>query len=64
MLELKHRITQRLEQMFQFKVRSEWFREGICPQCNKKELYTHATNPQIVKCGRLTKWGYEEHLKD
>mgnify|MGYP003582878351 FL=1 len=55
MLELKHRITQRLEQMFQFKVRSEWFREGICPQCNKKELYTHATNPQIVKCGRLTK---------
>ena len=55
MSELKHRITQRLEQMFQFKVRGEWFREGVCPQCSKKELYTHATNPRIVKCGRLTK---------
>lgn len=47
MSELKHRITQRLEQMFQFKARGEWFREGVCPQCSKKELYTHATNREM-----------------
>jgi hypothetical protein len=64
MYELKHRIIDRLEQMFSFKTRGEWFREGVCPQCGKKELYTHAHNPRIVKCGRLVKCGYEEHVKD
>ena len=64
MYELKHRIINRLEQMFSFKTRGEWFREGVCPQCGKKELYTHAHNPRIVKCGRLVKCGYEEHVKD
>ncbi|WP_347453634.1 toprim domain-containing protein [Acinetobacter thermotolerans] len=64
MSEIKHRIIDRLEQMFSFKTRGEWFREGICPQCGKKELYTHAINPRIVKCGRINKCGYEEHVKD
>ena len=64
MSEIKHRIINRLENMFSFKTRGEWFREGVCPQCGKKELYTHAHNPRIVKCGRLVKCGYEEHVKD
>ena len=64
MSDMKHRIIARLEQMFSFKTRGEWFREGVCPQCGKKELYTHAHNPRIVKCGRLVKCGYEEHVKD
>lgn len=64
MSDMKIRIINRLEQMFSFKTRGEWFREGICPQCGKKELYTHAINPRIVKCGRINKCGYEEHVKD
>ncbi|HAV6109641.1 TPA: toprim [Acinetobacter baumannii] len=64
MSDMKHRIIARLENMFSFKTRGEWFREGVCPQCGKKELYTHAHNPRIVKCGRLVKCGYEEHVKD
>ena len=64
MSELKHRIIDRLENMFSFKTRGEWFREGLCPSCGKKEVFTHAINPRIVKCGRLNKCGYEEHVKD
>lgn len=61
---LKRRIDDRLNQLFHFKQEGEWYRQGICPQCSKKELYTHAINPRIVKCGRLAKCGYEEHVKD
>ncbi len=64
MSEIKHRIDDRLNQLFHFKREGDWYREGICPQCSKKELYTHAINPRIVKCGRLIKCGYEEHVKD
>ncbi len=38
MSDLKIRIVQRLENMFSFKTRGEWFREGICPQCGKKNF--------------------------
>lgn len=61
---LKRRIDDRLNQLFHFKQVGEWYRQGVCPQCSKKELYTHAINPRIVKCGRLSKCGYEEHVKD
>ena len=64
MSDLKHRIIERLENTFKFKRVDEWFREGICPQCSKKELYTNALNPRLVKCGRINKCGYEEHVKD
>ena len=64
MSEIQIRIIQRLEQIFNFKKRDDWFREGVCPQCGKKEVFTHAINPRIVKCGRLNKCGYEEHVKD
>lgn len=64
MSELKHRIIERLENTFKFKRVDDWFREGVCPQCSKKELYTHAHNPRLVKCGRIVKCGYEEHVKD
>ena len=64
MSDLKHRIIERLENTFKFKRVDDWFREGTCPQCSKKELYTHAINPRLVKCGRINKCGYEEHVKD
>ncbi|WLF84512.1 toprim domain-containing protein [Moraxella sp. ZY210820] len=63
-MNIKQKIDDRLNQMFNFKRVGEWYRQGICPQCGKKELFTHAENPRIVKCGRLNKCGYEEHVKD
>jgi hypothetical protein len=32
--------------------------------CSEKELYVHAENPRVVKCGRMNKCGYEEHVKE
>lgn len=63
-MNIKQKIDDRLNAMFNFKRVGEWYRQGVCPQCSKKELFTHAENPRIVKCGRLNKCGYEEHVKD
>ncbi len=49
---------------FEFKERGPWLRQGICPGCGKKELYTHAEAPWVLKCGRLNNCGYETHIKD
>lgn len=63
-MSIKQKIDERLNDFFHFKRVGEWYRQGICPQCGKKELFTHAENPRIVKCGRLNKCGYEEHVRD
>ena len=63
-MDLQRRIDDRLNQLFNFKKVGEWYREGRCPNCNEKELYTHAETPRMVKCGRTNKCGYEEHVKD
>lgn len=64
MSDIKRRIDERLNQIFSFKREDDWYRFGVCPQCNKKEVYTHAINPRLVKCGRINKCGYEEYVKD
>ena len=63
-MDLQRRIDDRLNQLFTFKKVGEWYRQGRCPDCNEKELYTHAETPRMVKCGRTNKCGYEEHVKD
>ncbi|TCB49860.1 toprim [Acinetobacter sp. ANC 4779] len=63
-MDLQRRIDDKLNQLFNFKKVGEWYREGRCPECNEKELYTHAETPRIVKCGRMNKCGYEEHVKE
>lgn len=64
MYHLQQRIDDRLNQLFHFKKKGEWYREGVCPKCKEKELYTHAITPRMVKCGRINKCGYEEHVKE
>jgi len=49
---------------FNFRERGDWLREGICPNCGKKSLYTHAEHPWTLKCGRLNNCGWEGHVKD
>lgn len=46
------------------KVSGEWIRGGICPACGKKELYTHAQEPWVLRCGRESKCGERFHVKD
>ncbi len=61
---LERRIDERLNQIFKFKRKGDWYREGVCPKCSQKEAYTHALTPKVVKCGRINKCSYEEHVKD
>ena len=41
-----------------------WLQKGRCPNCDKKELYTRAESPWVVRCGRENKCGYHEHLRE
>jgi len=57
-------ITQRLAE-FDFKrVVEGWMRQGICPNCGKRELFTREDAPWVLRCGRLNHCGYEGHAKD
>ncbi|TCV00534.1 Toprim domain-containing protein [Paracandidimonas soli] len=49
---------------FEFKERGGWLRQGRCPSCSRKELYTKADAPWVVRCGRLNNCGYEIHIKE
>lgn len=56
-------ITRRLLNDFEFKPENGWLRKGRCPNCAERELYTHEAEPWVLRCGRLDRCGYEEHIK-
>lgn len=64
MTRINDKVVDRLISEYGFKIVGEWLREGRCPDCSKKSLFTHATTPRVVKCGRLNKCGMEVHVKD
>ena len=57
-------ITRRLKLDYAFKVKGTWLREGKCPYCNKRELYTKEESPWVLRCGRLNQCGEEIHVKE
>lgn len=57
-------ITARLGRDFMFKERGEWLRQGVCPSCNKKSVWTHAASPWLLRCERTNKCGAEFHVKE
>jgi len=61
--ELHNEILLRLDE-FKFVKRNGWLRQGVCPSCNKKELYTNEAKPYVVRCGRLAKCGYEATINE
>lgn len=56
-------VKKRLMADFSFKVCGSWLREGKCPQCGRKELFTHAEEPHVIRCGRENRCGWEIHVK-
>lgn len=46
------------------RVSGEWIRGGVCPSCGKKELYTNAQHPWVLRCGRESKCGDSFHVKE
>lgn len=61
--DLLHDVRKRLTE-FKFKENGAWLRQGVCPNCHKRELYTYADSPWVLRCGRLNKCGYEAHIKE
>lgn len=57
-------LTKLLLRDYKFKERGDFLRQGECPACSKKELYTSAEHPWVLRCGRLNKCGGEWHVKD
>ncbi|HGC4884712.1 TPA: toprim domain-containing protein [Escherichia coli] len=62
--QLHQEITRRLLADFSFKEQGDWLRQGVCPDCQKKELYTYAISPWVLRCGRLNKCNAEIHIKE
>lgn len=63
--DLQHELVAKLTADYQFKRNSAgWLRQGRCPNCQKKELFTKEESPWVIKCGRLNKCGSEWHVKD
>lgn len=63
-MSINDQVVSRLKSEYGFKQVGEWLREGVCPDCSKKSLFTHAHTPRVVKCGRLNKCGMEVHVKE
>lgn len=62
--ELHKEITSRLQE-FNFKpLKGDMLRGGECPSCGKKELYTNADHPWVLRCGRLNNCGEVYHVKE
>lgn len=62
--QLHNAVYPRLMHEFSFKEEMGWLRKGVCPDCNKKELYTHAETPWVLRCGRLNNCNAEIHIKE
>lgn len=61
-------ILPRLKGDFAFEPKGSFLRRGRCPKdhggCGKRELYTPADKPWILRCGRLDRCGWEGRIKD
>ena len=57
-------ISRHLDRDFAFKKVGNHLQHGECPACKKKELYSFADAPWVLRCGRLNKCGAEFHIKD
>ena len=64
--DLLHEIAQRLQADYAFKPTPDgkYLRKGVCPDCDRKSLWTYAATPWVVRCERLNNCGYESHAKD
>lgn len=57
-------VSERLIRDYGFKRSGKHMHAGKCPECGKKELYTHQDRPYLVKCNRTNNCGYEATIRD
>lgn len=44
--------------------RGDWLQKGRCPQCGKREVFTRADAPWVLKCSRENRCGWDQHVKE
>ena len=66
MSDLLHDIAESLKNDYGMKLSAsgKHLRGGLCPRCEKKELWTFAATPWVVKCARADKCGAEYTAKE
>lgn len=57
-------VVRRLVRDFEFKERDKYLQQGVCPKCQKRELFTSIDKPWILKCGRENNCGHQVAVKD
>ncbi len=63
--EINNQIVERLQRPpFNAKHRQDHLREGVCPSCGKKSLWTWYHSPAVVQCDRVNNCGYSAGSKD
>ena len=63
--DIRRELLDALARDFRFKPRrGDWLQGGTCPQCGKKEVFTRADNPRVIKCGRVERCGWDATAKD
>jgi len=63
--QLHREIADRLLRDYEFKpTAAGWLHKGRCPACSKRELYTSAEHPWVVRCNRLNHCSFEMHVKE
>lgn len=63
-IDLNPQIIERLKNEYQFKERGEHLREGTCPSCGKKTLWTWIAKPGMVQCNRTNNCSWFSTSKD
>ncbi len=63
---IRSEVLARLERDYGLKHRAgtDYMRGGVCPSCNKKELFSRHDEPWFIKCGRESKCGEQWHVKE
>lgn len=56
-------LLPRLMRDFKFKEQNGYLRQGICPNCHRRELFTSASKPFVLRCGRENKCGAQLMVK-
>ena len=64
--ELQDRLTPHLLRDFHFKSSADgaFWQQGVCPQCGKRELWTHQDSPWVLRCNRTNNCGAEISVRD
>ncbi|WP_298808397.1 toprim domain-containing protein [uncultured Sphingomonas sp.] len=55
--EILREVTAKLKADYGLKEQGRYLRQGKCPACDKKELYTSADKPYVLRCGRENRCG-------